>query len=208
MIFRYLPAILIFLTFCSTSAVGQNSDRVPDVWIGMQANALTSFRVNSITQEGSQAQGVILSLADLDRYNFGIEFHIYRGFSSAVDFLYGGGLFYALIHSDQMILKSGLNISKFAVNDYKREYEVVGGKIEDQFPETFKPYLTFEWPVKKSFLLSAQAGYRFLRSDVQTVTEIVEQYPNGSPSRINVSRDQKWYGSGFEFGLGLKVKVF
>jgi len=205
---RYTLVILFVISCYNSSVFAQNDDKVPHIWISIQANALTSFQVNSIERGGAYSQGIALSIADPDRYRFGIDLHLFRGFNSAIDFLYGGSIFYTLIQNDKIRVKSGLNISRFAVNDYKQEYEVLGGKIEDQFPETFNSYIALEWPMAKKILLTAKGGYRFIRSDLGTVVDIVERYPNGKPSRVSVSEKQKWYGSGFEFGLGLKIKVY
>ena len=191
----------------ATSASAQD-DKVPNLWAEIQANAIPSFQVNSIKNAGTQSQGIILSISDFEQSRFGINFQLFRGFDSAVDFLYGGGIFYAILNNDTFRLKSGFNISRFAVNDYRRESDVVGGKIEDQFPDTFKPYLEIEWPLAKSISLTLQSGYRLMRSDITTIEEILERYPDGSPYRVHATDNQKWYGSGFEFGFGIKFKLY
>ena len=190
------------------SSVSAQDDNVPDLWAGIQTNTLTTFQVNSMNAGSSQSQGIVFSISDFEQYRFGINFHLFRGFNSAVDFLYGGGVFYAVVNQDSFRLKGGINISRFAVNDYRRENDVVGGKIEDQFPETFKPYLEIEWPLSPSIVLAAQGGYRISKSDITTIEEIFERYPDGSPFRLHASDSQKWYGSGWEFGLGLYVKIY
>jgi hypothetical protein len=190
-----------------TSSVSAQDDKIPELWVGIQANALTSFQVNSMERGGSQSQGIVLSISDFDQNRFGIDLHLFRGFDSAVDFQYGGGVFYALVNKEKFRFKSGINISRFAVNNYKREGDIVGGKIEDQFPDTFKPYLEINWPLAKSISLTLQGGYRLSRSDITTIKEIFERYPDGKPYRVHATDNQKWYGSGFEFGLGFKVKL-
>lgn len=197
---------LFVITTLSTSVSAQD-DKIPNLWVGIQANTIPAFQVNSIEHTRTESQGIVLSIYDYEQSPFGINFQLFRGFHSSIDFLYGGGVFYTVINDDLFNLKSGINISRFAVNDYKQEFEFVGGKIEDQFPESLKPYIEMEWPLVKSMRLTIQGGYRLLRSEIGTVTEILERYPNGKPSQVSVSEEDKWYGSGFEFGLGFKLRL-
>ncbi|MDZ7658491.1 hypothetical protein [Fodinibius sp.] len=204
---QFCIVILFILSVSTTSALAQGN-KVPNLWAGIQANVIPAFQVNSIEHTGTQSQGIIISISDFEQSRFGVNFQLFRGFHSAVDFLYGAGIFYAVINNDIFRLKSGINISRFAVNDYRRESDVVGGKIEDQFPDTFKPYLEIEWPLAKSISLTLQGGYRLVRSDITTIEEILERYPDGSPYRVHATDNQKWYGSGFEFGFGIQFKIY
>ncbi|WP_440999536.1 hypothetical protein [Fodinibius sp. SL11] len=204
---RICIVILFFLSTWPASVLAQN-DKVPNLWVGIQANAIPTFKVNSTENTSARSQGIILSISDFKKSGFGINFQLFRGFDSAVDFLYGAGIFYAVINNDSFRLKSGINISRFAVNDYRREGDVVGGKIEDQFSDTFKPYLEIEWPFAKSISLILQGGYRLMRSDITTIEEILERYPDGNPYRVHATDNQRWYSSGWEFGLGLHIKIY
>jgi hypothetical protein len=206
---RFCIVILFLLSSWATSASAQDDqdEKIPNLWAEIRVNTIPSFQVNSIEHTGSQSQGIILSISDFEQYRFGLSFQLFRGFHSAVDFLYGAGLFYAVINNNAFRLKSGINISRFTVNDYRRESGVVGGKVEDKFPDTFKPYLEIQWPLAKSISLSLRGGYRLSRSDITTIKEILERKPDGSPFRVCASDNQQWYGSGFEFGLGFSLKL-
>lgn len=201
----FISQLILLISAGSASAQG---DKVPNLWAGIYINNIPAFQVNSIEHTGTQSQGITLSISDFEQSRFGIHFQLFRGFHSSVDFLYGGGVFYAAINNEAFRLKSGISISRFAVNNYRREGDVVGGKIEDQFPDTFKPYLEIEWPIAKSISLTLQSGYRIMRSDITTIEEIIERYPDGNPYRVHATEKQKWYGSGSEFGFGIQFKLY
>lgn len=200
--------VILLICFGSVKAQTVEEDRIPDVSLGIHLNGHHNFQLNSVRQKQTQSQGISLSLSDYDQYPVGIDFMLFRGFHSSVDFLFGVNIFRALLNNDQFRLKAGVGLNRFVLNDYKRKYEVVGGEIEDQFPDSFKPYLELEWPFTRLIALRAITGYRFSNGDFGTVTEIVDRYPNGNPSRVNVSNNFKWYGSGLEFGLGMLIKIY
>lgn len=199
---------VLLMSFGSVQAQTVEDDMIPDVSVGIHLNGHHNFQLNSVSQKHAQSQGIILSMYDYNKYPVGIDFILSRGFDSSVTFLFGMNIFRAFINNDLFRLKAGIGINRFVVNDYKREYEIVGGKIEDQFPDSFKPYLELEWPVTRLIVLRTTTGYRFSNGNFGTVTEIVDRYPNDNPSRVNVSNNFKWYGSGWEFGLGLHIKIY
>lgn len=208
MIRTILFTVVLLMSYGSVQAQTVEEDMIPNVSIGIHLNGHHNFQLNSVRQEQAQSQGISLSMYDYEQYPIGIDFILFRGFHSSVDFLFGMNIFRALINHDLLRLKAGVGFNRFVLNDYKREYEVVGGEIEDQFPDSFKPYLELEWPFTRLIVLRATTGYRFSNGDFETVTEIVDRYPNGKPSRVNVSNNFKWYGSGWEFGLGLHIKIY
>lgn len=203
-----LLTVFLLISFGSVHAQTVEEDMIPDASLGIHLNGYHNFQLNSVSHKHAQSQGISLSIYDYDQYPVGIDLILFRGFDSSVDFLFGINIFRAFINNDLFRLKAGVGLNRFAVNNYKREYEVVGGEIEDQFPDSFKPYLELEWPFTRLIALRTTTGYRFSNGDFGTVTEIVDRYPNGKPSRVNVSNNFKWYGSGWEFGLGLHIKIY
>ncbi|MEL7832424.1 hypothetical protein [Fodinibius sp. Rm-B-1B1-1] len=202
-----LPVILLMSFTCVQAQVVED-DMIPSVSVGLHLNSHYNFQLNSVSQEYAQSQGISLSIYDYDQYPVGIDFILFRGFHSSVDFLFGANISWAFIHNNQFRMKGGIGLNRFAINDYKREYEIVGGKIEDRFPDSFKPYLELEWRFTRLVSLRATTGYRLSNGDFGTVTEIVDRYPNGNPSRVNVSNDFRWYGSGWEVGIGMDIQIY
>ena len=204
----FVLSFILLISFNSVQAQVVEDNMIPNASFGIHFNGHHNFQLNSASQDYTQSQGISLSIYEYDQYPIGIDFILFRGFHSSVDFLYGFNIFRAFINNDHYRLKGGIGLNRFAVNDYKREYEVVGGKIEDQFPDSFKPYFELEWQFTPLVSLRATTGYRLSNGNFGTVTEIVDRYPNGEPKRVNVSNDFRWYGSGWEFGVGMDIQLY
>ncbi len=204
----FVLSFIFLIGFNCLQAQVVEDDMIPNASFGIHLNGHHNFQLNSVSQGYIQSQGISLSIYDYDQYPIGIDFILFRGFHSSVDFLYGFNIIRAFINNDRYRLKGGIGLNRFAVNDYKREYEVVGGKIEDQFPDSIKPYLELEWQFTPLISLRAATGYRLSNGNFGTVTEIVDRYPNGEPKRVNVSNDFRWYGSGWEFGIGIDIQLY
>lgn len=203
-----LLAVVLLISFGPVQAQTIENDMIPDANLGIHLNGHHNFQLNSVNHEYAQSQGISLSIYDYNQYPVGIDLTLFRGFDSSISFLFGVNIFRSFINNNLFRLKAGIGLNRFVVNDYKREYEVIGGKIEDQFPDSFKPYLELEWPLTRLISLRTTTGYRVSKGDFGTVTEIVDRYPNGNPSRVNVSNDFKWYGTGWEFGFGLHLQIY
>jgi len=83
----------------------------------------------------------------------------------------------------------------------------VGAVLEDEFHESFKPFVEWQWDFSNYVSLFTQAGYRFLRTETKTVTEIRSRYENGSVKSYRVSHNTDFYGSGFELGAGVSLRL-
>ncbi|HET6528828.1 MAG TPA: hypothetical protein VFG39_08780, partial [Balneolaceae bacterium] len=65
-----------------------------------------------------------------------------------------------------------------------------------------------QWNFSRYVSLFAQAGYRFLRTETETVTKILSRYDNGLIRSYRTSTDRRFYGSGFELGIGLSLNLY
>jgi len=79
--------------------------------------------------------------------------------------------------------------------------------LEDEFHESFKSFIEWQWDFSEYISLFAQTGYRFLRTETKTVTEIRSRYENGSVKSYRVSYNTDFYGSGFELGIGFSLRL-
>ncbi|WP_138430506.1 hypothetical protein [Fodinibius saliphilus] len=133
--------------------------------------------------------------------------YLSRGYSSYIAILYGLNLAYLYPINSSQLLEAGINVGRFKMNSFDDTVEV-GAVLEDEFHESFKPFVEWQWNFSKYISLFAQAGYRFLRTETKTVTEIRSRYENGSVKSYRASHNTKFYGSGFELGIGMSLKLY
>lgn len=200
--------LLFFLIsiFCFTAGqlYGQNSYILK---VGAQKNIVPSFKINNSTYQNADAQGVRLSLYNFEEIPVAVEFYFSKGFDSSIDFAYGTNLSYIFFSDLDHWLKLGFSGGRFKMGEFERG-NIVGSIREDEFHENLMPFVEWDWQFSEYINVFVQTGYRFLRSETETVTEIVDRYENGEPRQIRVSSESKIYGSGFEFGLGLEINLY
>ncbi|MEX0662800.1 MAG: hypothetical protein WD381_06625 [Balneolaceae bacterium] len=175
--------------------------------IGVQKNLAPSFKINDSTYQNADAQGVRLSMYNFEEIPVAVEFYFSKGYDSSIDFAYGTNLSYIFFSDTAHWLKLGFSGGRFKMGDFERG-NTVGSIREDEFHENLMPFVEWDWRFSEYVNVFVQTGYRFLRSETETVTEIVDRYENGDPRQIRVSSDRRIYGSGFEFGLGLEIKLY
>lgn len=123
----------------------------------------------------------------------------------------GGSLAYAFWNRNGHWLKAGVEAGQFALNDYRRGRREVGGLIEDRFPNYLQPYFEWEWGFASSVSFIIKSGYKISSSGNQRVTDVgYELYPTTGEQRYSSSdteKQQRFYGSGFEWGIGLSITL-
>ena len=78
--------------------------------------------------------------------------------------------------------------------------------------DALAPYAKWEWNFSKLFSLYTEAGYRIMRSDVNRVTNIsYKTNPETGKKKQNgyqAKHSNAYYGSGFEFGIGVSLLLY
>jgi len=200
---KYFLCILLFTSF-NGPALAQYTAHA-----SVQVSTFPKLKVNSGVYENSTAQGIQL-LAKSPMAELGL--HLFRGYDSAIDFSYGVsvGLTFAELQNHQF--KGGLQFDRFYIDDYKMNTDEVGGIIEDDLTDAFGTYLKWEWNFSKLFSLYTEAGYRVMRSDRERVTNVIydTNAVTGEKTLTNYQSEhsQRYYGSGFEFGIGIMVLIY
>jgi len=201
---RVLSLTLLLSLLSCTVAVAQYTAHA-----SVQVNTFPTLKVNSGVYENATAQGIQL-LAKSSTAELGL--HLFRGYDSAIDFSYSVsvGLTFAQIQNQQ--LKGGLQFDRFLIDDYKMNTDEVGGIIEDDLTDAFGTYLKWEWNFSKLFSLYTEAGYRIMRSDRERITNVTyETNPvTGEKTPVNYQSEhsQQYFGSGFEFGIGIMILIY
>lgn len=200
---KYFFSIILFCLFANAT-FGQCSGK-----ISVQANSLPSFRINSATHEGGSSQGILLSVS---YHGTDLGLRLFRGYDNSIDFSYGvsAGLTFAEAYHHKF--KGGMHLDRIYVNDYKRNYDEIGGIIEDDMTESFQPYLEWEWAFSKPVSFFTQIGYRLMRSETSRVTDI-KYYTHPvtgekDPFAYKTDYSQSYYGAGFEVGIGLSMIIY
>lgn len=200
---KYLFSVFLFCLFAS-STFGQSAAK-----ISIQTNSLPSLRINSAIHEGGSSQGILLSVSN---QGTDLGLRLFRGYDDSIDFSYGisAGLMFAKVHNHKF--KGGLHLDRIYVNDYKRNYDEIGGIVEDDRTESFQPYLEWEWGFSNKLSFFAQAGYRLMRSETKRVRDIkYDIHPitgEKQPFAYKTDYSQSYYGAGFEVGIGLSIIVY
>lgn len=200
---QFLLICALFLTASTSSAQDQQKYILK---AGAQQNIAPVFKLNDDTFRQAASKGIRLSLYNFETVPVAVEFYGARGYDSSVDYAYGTNLSYIFFSNAPHWLKAGVSGGRIKMGTYQRG-EAVGSVREDEFHEMVKPFVEWNWNFSPYLSLFVQSGYRFLRSETETVTGIVDRYENGDPKTLRVTADQKLYGSGFEFGIGLDIKL-
>ncbi|NGP88293.1 hypothetical protein [Fodinibius halophilus] len=132
--------------------------------------------------------------------------YLSSGYPSYIAISYGLNLAYLYPINSSQLLKAGINVGRFKMNSFDDTVEV-GAVLEDEFHESFKPFVEWQWNFSKYISLFAQAGYRFLRTETETVKKILSRYENGLVKSYRVSHNTDFYGSGFELGVGVSLRL-
>ncbi|HLR26165.1 MAG TPA: hypothetical protein VK112_09885 [Fodinibius sp.] len=102
--------------------------------VGLQANYIPTFKINSNTHNMSSAEGIRLAVSDFNKRRAEIGIHLLRGYDSSVNFSYGLFIGMAFLQTETHWVKIGLDVSRFVMDDYKLEIDKIGGIIEDDLP--------------------------------------------------------------------------
>lgn len=89
--------------------------------VGLQANHIPSFKVNSTVHNQSSSEGVRLTVSDFNKYSFELGVHLTRGYDSSVNFSYGLFLAGAFLETERHRFQAGLDISRFVILHYKQQ---------------------------------------------------------------------------------------
>lgn len=180
--------------------------------VGVQANHIPIFKINSETRKSSSSEGIRLVASNFDKFPAELGIHLSRGYDSSVNLSYGLFAGMAFLRTENHWFKAGLDVSRFVMEDYKQETDKKGGVIEDDLPTSFLPYTEWEWRFIQPLTLFMRAGYRIMASETSRVTDIkYETNPvTGEKTPVNylTEETQSFYGSGLEFGVGLSVIIY
>lgn len=178
------------------------------IFISIQQKAAPSFELYNQNHSNLTPWGVEISAYDLKEMSLEVGAYLSGGFTSYIEITYGLNLAYLYPINNTQLLKVGLNVGRFKMeeNTFKDTVEL-GAVLEDEYHESFKPFIEWQWDFTHYFAFFAQAGYRFFRTETEIVEEIFSRYENGSVRSYRVNRDTDFYGSGLEFGAGISVRI-
>lgn len=197
--------LCVILIISKTEVLAQQSKNFLN--IGVQKKLLPSFKLNNDTFQQKDIYEYRLVMNILQTFPFSVEYYFSHGYNPSMDYAYGGSLSYIFFSKTNYWLKVGLRQGKLKMGSFKTGYEV-GDIHEDDYHENSTPFIEFNFKFNKRFNISFTSGYRFLRSQTDTVVAVKERYDNGSPSLVTLSRNDKLYRSGFEIGIGIDLIIF
>ena len=192
--------------FILLSTASQAQDR-SILTLDVQQKLIPSFQLNNETFNRSSAREVRLSVGDIDGGRMELGFYLSQPYVASIDFGYGLSFGYEMLRGKAQWLKAGLTAGRLKMGDF-RDGIYVGDIREDEYHETFKPFLEWNWGFWKHLTLFSQVGYQFLRSETETVTKVLERFEGGKPSRIQVTNDRRFYGAGWMLGAGLRLNLY
>ncbi len=174
---------------------------------GLEKKFLSSYTLNSERYDQSDIEEFRVVINNLGPIPTSLKFYFSNGSNESMDYSYGLSLSYIFFAKNDYWLKTGLGIGRLKMGNFERGNEV--GEIrEDEFHETFNPFIELSFNYSRRISLFVSSGYRFIRTQTETVTGVTARYNDGSPRLIQVSLDEQIYSSGFEFGIGLDISIF
>lgn len=179
------------------------------IFVSIQQKTAPNLELYDQSHSNLTPWEVEISAYDLREMPLEIGAYLSGGYASYIEITYGLNLAYLYPINNTQLLKAGLNTGRFKMeeNTFKDTVEL-GAVLEDEYHESFKPFIEWQWNFTHYFAFFAQAGYRFFRTETEIVEEIFSRYENGSIRSYRVNRDTDFYGSGFEFGLGLSFNLY
>ncbi|HLR26164.1 MAG TPA: hypothetical protein VK112_09880 [Fodinibius sp.] len=178
------------------------------ILVSFQQKMAPSFELYNQSHKSLTPWEVEISAYDLGEMPLEFGAYLSGGYASFIEITYGLNLGYLYSINDTHLLKGGLNIGRFKMEeDTFKDTVELGAVLEDEYHESFKPFLEWQWDFTRYFSLFSQAGYRFFRTQTETVKKILSRYENGLVRSYRVDRDTDFYGSGFEFGAGISVRI-
>lgn len=202
---RHFICLIVLCFIVTLSSFAQQALK-----LSTQSNIAPRFQLNKTTHNNALSNGLKLSLYDIDKAPAEFGLYYTRGYDRSIAFSYGILLTFIFeIHKNHW-LKPGFSNGRLKMDQYKNEYEE-GGIQEDNLHKTYFSYLEWEWLFARNLSLLVKAGYRFLESETTILhNETVETIP-GTDYEVpdfDKERNTRFYGSGFEFGLGLSVSIY
>src|SRR5699024_12082330 len=102
---RHFICIAIF-------CLAANASFTQGLKVGLQANHIPSFRVNSTVHNQSSSEGIRLAVSDFSKYSFELGVHLTRGYDSSVNFSYGLFLAGTIVKTQRHRFKAGVGVSR------------------------------------------------------------------------------------------------
>ncbi|MCW9707700.1 hypothetical protein [Fodinibius salsisoli] len=176
------------------------------ILVSFQQKRAPNFELYNQSHSSITPWELEISAYGLEETPFELGAYLSDGYDSSITIAYGLNFAYLYPINDVQLLKAGLNAGRFKMKSFKDTVEL-GALLEDEYHESFKPFLEWQWDFTRYFSLFAQAGYRFIRTETGVVEKILSRYENGSIRSYRVDRDYDFYSSGFEFGAGISIRI-
>lgn len=205
-LYTFFSLLLLILIPILTYAQEQIQNET-NIKIGLAKSYQPSFRINnkSFSNTTSTIFKVLFYEPNIAPIEMG--FFITTGRNSTIDYFYGISPAYFLFKRKKYLLKAGIQIGRFKLGKYQKDI-FAGARLEDEYQQAFQPYLEWDWQISNYISIISKAGYRFIRSYTRTVTEITDRWENGSIRSYQAKGKSHFYGSGFEFSVGININVY
>lgn len=175
--------------------------------IGFGQTYQPSFEINNKSFSNTTSTAFKLLFHEPEIAPIELGMFITTGRNSTIDYFYGISPAYFVHKGKSHWLKTGIELGRFKLGKYQNDV-TLGATLENEYHESYQPYLEWDWQISNYISLFTKAGYRFISSNTRTVTEILDRWDDGSIRAYRSKNENHFYGSGFEFSAGINIAVF
>lgn len=204
---RFLLVLSLCLAWTASQAQSVHSK------VSLQTTYLPQFTVQEASDSNVQALGLRWMLSDYDRFPLEFGFQAYTGYGEVARASVGLNLAYLLAERKSHDFKIGLSLSRIDLEDVEVNEEEFGSHVGDvsftSWGTEFKPYLEWEWGFSSFSSLFVLTGYRIINREKSVVTSVKDTNDPNLNYNIADEWDESFFysGSGFEFGIGLSIRL-
>lgn len=211
----------IVLLIAFTVGISAGVDAQEDSRIGLSINSdlFPEFRIHETDFNHSSAYGFQISFYDMDYTRLKFSFHYARGYHRTVSYSAGLSAGYVISLSDRFSLTPGLGVMNYKMADRTcrisfRSIMNTIFDVDESCPDdshgSLNLFLSSEIEIAEPFSIFFQTGYRIMHNSVRMLerTETETLPGGGTIERKFYKRENSLHGTGFEFGIGIKIDLF
>ncbi|MGM0545957.1 MAG: hypothetical protein ACQEST_04480 [Bacteroidota bacterium] len=200
--------LVLLITLIPALICAQTEKQKPTIAkVGLGQTLQPSFEINNRTFSNNTSTTFKLLFYRPDIANIELGMFIATGRNQTIDYFYGISPAYFLYKGKSHWFKTGIELGRFKLSEYQRNV-ALGATLEDEYHESYQPYVEWDWQISQFFSLITKTGYRFISHNTRTVTEIIDRWDDGSIRAYRSSEETHFQGSGFEFSVGINLTIY
>jgi len=210
-----LLAIGLFITFAGTvHAQSENQ-----IGVMLHTGYFPELRIHDSHFSPSMAYGLQVYYYDADYTRLRFGFHYARGYHRSVSYSPGFSVGYVIPLSKTVSLTPEIGLMNYKMED--RTCRVSFRSIMNTLFNVYEPcpddshgsinlFVSSEIEIAGPFSIFFRTGYRFMHSSVR---RLVDTETETLPSGVTITREyhkteNSFFGTGLEFGVGIKIDLF